>query len=186
MKHYRRKIIKKIIGGLGLFILVLILVNWDLLFSIGNIYYRMGQINAREQDQVGSHLTDLKQIALHLLRLSERERRLTIAAYNLYARDHYPAAFNQFLLMRMVFDVPEAYPLENARLYFIFFGDGIGDEKNLNLLWPLGYDGNGDLILKHKVWGYHCFGLCPHIYESIPEYDFFKDRFPLRSRGLGN
>jgi hypothetical protein len=180
LKPFHRRIIKQIIGGLSLLMLVLVWVNWDLLFSIGNIYYRMGQINAREQEQVGSHLTDLKQIADHLLNLSERERRLTIAAYNLYARDNFSASINLLLLMRIVFDVPEDYQLDNCWLHHIIFGEGM---DGCNLLWPLGYDSNGDLILAYKVWGVQCFGLCLHIYDGIGEYDFFKARFPLRPAG---
>jgi hypothetical protein len=153
-----------------------ILANWKLSTPVLTMYYKMGRIQAWDGNDV--ELSALNDVAHSLIQQSEMSRRTTVAAYNVYSRNHIAASYKLLLLMRLLFDLPEEYRENDAQVFDNFWGEG-----ERNPLWPLGYDENGQLILKYDVLGWQCFGLCPYYYDGLAEYDYFVARFPLRVVG---
>ena len=173
--------------ALGLLLLIFVCIHMQFLSSMTRFLYMMGKIPAWttvDSDTVETYpLDDMEQIACLLLKQSERDRRCMIAVYNAYARiraDHISHSSKLYLLLRLLFDVPEEYPADAAR----FFGGWVGledprrtlpESETVNLLWPLGYQ-DQQLVLKGTFWLY--FGLP---YNGLGEYDYFVSRFLLRS-----
>jgi hypothetical protein len=86
-----------------------------------------------------------------------------------------------FLLMRVVFELPERAATEPTR-----FGEWIGNERaknrngTFNLAWPLRWhDG-------HPVLTYGCIGIQGYKvrYKAREEYRYFRDTFPKRNLDL--
>lgn len=183
MTSHRRRVINRIIFILSLVLLIVMLANFELVVSVVTVYYRMSEIAAWAEsganvDVEEEYFDELKEVARFLLRRSEHSRRLAIVAYNLHSRNNLAASGGLFYLMRLLFDLPEDYEGNDLRHFENFVGEG---DSPGNLLWPLGYDENGELILKYEVRMWVCYGLCPYYYEGQREYDYFAARFPLRS-----
>ncbi len=136
-------------------------------------------------------LAELKEVATLLLDQPEPIRRNIIATYDLLVKDDYESSIKLYILLRLLFDVPEAYPVNDADL---FYGGGwvmLGEDWNdptypseglgtVNLLWPLGYRGDKLILEKVIMWRFDCFG-CTRYYKGLDAYDYFAVRFPRRS-----
>ena len=173
--------------ALGLFFSILICIHSRLILSLPKFFCMMREVPPWTTVNVNVPaetypLDKLKRVACFLLKQSERDRRVIVATYNIYARAHtddLPISSKLYLLLRLIFDVPEEYSRNNAK----FFGGWRGwlEERTLaeggtaNLLWPLGYQSQR-LVLKGTLAGYY--GLP---YNGLGEYDYFASHFPLRS-----
>ena len=81
-----------------------------------------------------------------------------------------------WVLNRYIFDVPAKSKLQDAR----FFGGFLGvphDEKDVNLLWPLGTTLNGKLALVGVYRG----GYMGDDFQAVDEFDYFDKRFGRRA-----
>jgi hypothetical protein len=167
---------------MGFLILALLLSSMvgEVSISVLSLYSKMERIQAWDGHQVD--LDALNSTAYQLSLQPDWSRRATIATYQIYSCDRVDASYKLFLLMRLLFDVPEEYEGSDARGFDIFFGEerARSISGSHNFLWPLGYDESGQLILKYNVWGYMCLGLCSCYYKGLEEYDYFAARFPLR------
>ena len=79
-----------------------------------------------------------------------------------------------FVLNRMFFDVPSSDRQEDAQ----FFGGWRGVpliNGRVNLMWPVGIDRYGQLVLVGRFGGY--FG--PN-YRPLEEFDFFRKKYGIR------
>lgn len=90
-----------------------------------------------------------------------------------------PASSKLFLLLRVLFSVPETYERQSVRYFGSWITIPPAPERSdaVNLLWPLGYQ-NGDLKLKASLGDVHS-----DYYNGIDEYNYFHSRFPLRYCG---
>jgi hypothetical protein len=125
-------------------------------------------------------LERLKQVAMFLLEQPGVERRLIIAAYSRDVKsrsDVFEAYFDLFILVRLLFDVPEAHPEDDSRGFAGWYLPSRPECTNekCNLLWPLARE-NGELILQDIPLAY--FG---NLYSGLAEYDYFASRFPPRT-----
>ena len=192
---------KRVLLALGLILLLLLCLHLRLILSTIKFFQMMERVpswtevtNANTMETYP--LDEMKQVACWLLEQPDQNRRRIIAAYQIYieicswkagAFDDLPPASKIFVLLRLLFDVPEEYPRDEAR----FFGGWIilrvredGDwtmddpptrEGTVNMLWPLGYE-DGRLVLKGTIFAYRGFP-----YDGLWEYDYFASRFPLRA-----
>ena len=201
--HRSYRLAKIVLFILCLTCLLLLIVQWRLVVSTVVFFYKMGQLpppwsEGRNKNTAETYpLNDAKQIAVFLLEQSERDRRRIIAMYQNYIEvcswkagvSALPPASKLYILLRLLYDVPEDYPQDQAK----FFGGWMSllvredgsltmgvpthayGSETVDLLWPLGYQ-NGQLILKSNFFAYSGFP-----YDGIGEYDYFTSRFTLRS-----
>ena len=174
-----RNSFKKIILLLCLCIAILALSKWKILISTASVF-EYSQRTADWQSNSFS-LEPLKEVAKELLTLSENDRRQTIYLYNFYSRNRLEDSYKLFILMRLLFDVPENYSGIDAQKFDNFISEGRISTSGFNYLSPLGYDENRKIILRYVNNGWACFGYCPYYYEGNREYDFFINHFPLRN-----
>jgi len=176
---------RTLINGLGLTVLILA-CTFVQLFPRLKFFYMMNEVPA--WTTVGSYeletypLDKMKQIARFLLEQPERDRRHLIATYCAYAyakphTDDLSLISKLYLLLRLLFDVPEASNV--VAIFGAWIGEGgpypYDGSETVNLLWPLGYQ-NQRLILKSGFEGY-----LGAPYDGLAEYDFFASRFPWRA-----
>jgi len=178
--------------ALGLVLLIVTSIHLQFILSVAKFFYMIERIppltEAINGDVVEAYpLNEMKQIACFLLEQPEQSRRHVIAVYQDYIEiraqndigNSIPSAFKLYVLLRLLFDVPEDYPRNEAR----FFGGWMASlprERNsetVDMLWPLGYQ-NDQLIIKDSYSTYS-----GSVYNGLGEYDYFADRFPLRSVG---
>lgn len=88
-----------------------------------------------------------------------------------------PSASKMYLLLRIMFDVPEVHPSEDIKYFGSWDPYSLIPETELrtNLLWPVGYSELGDIELK-AAFG---IGLDPY-YDCLGEYQYFRKRFGFR------
>lgn len=178
-----RFLVKTVFIALGL---VLLCTHLQLLLSLPKFFSMMRKVSSWATIPMGGPteaypLDELKQVARFLSKQPSRERRIMIVVYSIYAKAQGDdtASSKLYLLLRVLFDVPEAYPRDKAK----FFGGWRGwlenraspESDTANLLWPLGYH-DQRLALVDSMTGY--FGLP---YDGLGEYDYFASHFPLRS-----
>lgn len=122
-----------------------------------------------------------KEVACFLLRHSEKERRTLISFYNALIHKGVGASRDAklHLLLRLIFDVPQAQPTNEAAIFGAWMGEGSPYPNNetqyTNLLWPLS-PGTSKLTIKA---GHTSYIGAP--YNGLAEYDYFVSKFPLRS-----
>jgi hypothetical protein len=179
---------------LGLVILI-ILINLQLIYSTIKFTIMIEKISVPSIPNSSlplmsktNYLDELKHVAHFVLSRPPQERRQIISLYNWYVnrnldfrqysnvQQYYRRIFKLFLLQRLLFKVPESYPLGDAR-GFVYWENS--SEANLgnayNLLWPLGYDEDGNLVIKSLPGGFRDF------YDASAEYDYFFSHFSFRS-----
>ena len=198
-----RYLAKRVLLVLVLILLLLLVTHLRLVVSTIQFFYKMGQLppwpNMISEDAVETYpLNEEKQIARLLLEQTEQDRRRMIAVYQVYIEilswkpgpgSESSSASKLFVLLRLLFDVPEEYPRDEAR----FFGGWIilrvhedeiltmdaptREDGNMmvNLLWPLTYE-NEQLVLQGTIFAYRGFP-----YDGMGEYDYFASHFLLRS-----
>jgi hypothetical protein len=185
-KTTRIRIIRYII--LSLVILFLMIVHiW--VFPPLKLFYILHQGAPWPEREFGIpaeaySLSHTKQAACFLLNHSEAERRRIIVVYLSHTNAFLPlgdASDRLYLLLRVLFDLPQEYPAREAKSFAAYIVLGgphpyDPDKESVNLLWPLGYQ-DGKLVLTNQTVGY----IGPP-YEGLDEYDYFAARFPLRSR----
>jgi hypothetical protein len=122
-------------------------------------------------------LEQIKQTAYYVRQQPAWLRRPMIATHYFLA-DRATDPNKLYLLMRVLFDVPEAIPSESTGVFVFMRGEeGMmlpRQGQPLNLLWPLGYE-RGQLVYKHAILGH----MGPP-YAALAEYDYFAANFPLR------
>ena len=133
-------------------------------------------------DMVVYSLDELKKTTSFLLEQSEEDRFHLIMMYDKYAQsrsDKLATSSKLYLLLRVLFDVSETYPAEDAR-FFAGWGtlpEPRSTDKEINLLWPIGYK-NQQLVLKAIPLAH----LGVPYYDGLGEYKYFAASFPLRDR----
>lgn len=185
---------KRILLLLSVVLLIVLLINLKLIISTLRFFYLMNQVPPWSSWQGPPEtypLDKLKEVALFLLEQPEHNHRHIIIMYQTYievrswkdgAFEDVPPASKLYLLLRLLFQVPEEHPSDDSR----FFGDWIGipagphqrdpDNTFTNLLWPLGYEDH-NLVLKASYLNYRGFP-----YSGLAEYDYFSSRFQLREK----
>jgi hypothetical protein len=121
-----------------------------------------------------------------LLHYSEPKRDSIIRLYYLFAvsRSNYlsdsSAEEKLYLLLRVLFNVPEAQPRESARVFAPWLGEGSpypnDGSDTVNLLWPLEYHDEQLVLRKLSFITY----IGPP-YNGLAEYNFFVFSFPFRT-----
>ncbi|MGC4043614.1 MAG: hypothetical protein QM758_07390 [Armatimonas sp.] len=81
-----------------------------------------------------------------------------------------------FILNRYLFNVPETIPMKKHNNFLGFYGMPYNDQT-IGLMWPLGFDKKGDLIILDAA----CFYNGPR-YMGIEEFRYFKSLYGLRKR----
>ena len=164
-------------------------LNARMIYNTSTFFYSME--NLQSPRNLGSsiqateaYLSDLKQIARFLLNMPTEDRRMIILYYNTFVNldmrpsgKHGDRAVNLFLLQRLIFDLPQEFPENQARVFNGFFWEGKDIHKTegtVNMLWPFEYD-DGYLTIK-AIWA-GSFGL----YDGAREYDYFSSQFNFRS-----
>lgn len=182
---------KRVLLALGLILLLLLCLHLRLILSTIKFFHMMERIpswtEVTNANTIETYpLDDMKQVACWLLEQPDRSRRRIIAAYQMYieicswkagAFDDLPPASKIFVLLRLLFDVPEDYPRDAARFFGSWRGSLAHEDRSatVDLLWPLGYQDH-QLVLKGTYFTYFGFP-----YDGLSEYDYFAVRFPFRS-----
>ena len=131
-----------------------------------------------------TYLSDLKQIARVVLSAPKTDRCIMIVTYNFFMNmdksitgKYFERAVNLYLLQRLIFNVPQEYPNENARSFGAFLWESekvpYETENVSNMLWPFGYD-HGRLTITAplaRLWG---------DYDGVREYNYFSSQFSFR------
>jgi hypothetical protein len=132
-------------------------------------------------DDVASNefLGKVMYVARFLQSQPEQHRRSIIFLYNTYidpGSDKYlDQVLKLYLIQRFVFEVPDKYPSEDAKIFVGWIGKEEADLDGMyNLLWPLRYEGER-LTLPIIPWGFRT------TYNAVEEYDYFFARFRLRN-----
>lgn len=133
-------------------------------------------VNAANDD-TNQYLKTLKAAALFLSNKPSYIRHTIIRFYSLYRHidQHFDYDLHMYIILRLLFDVPEEYPIEDSKGFDGFWGfQQPICSTTCNLLWPLGYQ-NGNLAFIDQVIGRSS------EYNIDREYDYFATRFPLRA-----
>lgn len=198
-----RHLAKIVLFVLCLICLLLLIVQWRLVSSTVAFLYKMGRLpplwsEGSNENMVETYpLNDAKQIAVLLLEQSGQDRRRIIVMYQMYIEvcswkanaSALPSASKLHVLLRLLYDVPEDYPQDQAKFFGGWMSLLVREDGSLtmgvpthaygsgtvDLLWPLGYQ-DGQLVLKNNYFAYSGFP-----YDGIGEYDYFTSRFALRS-----
>jgi hypothetical protein len=92
-----------------------------------------------------------------------------------YTRD----AFKLFILLRLLFDVPQDHPAEDSRRIGVWVelppSQGLCADNSCDLLWPLEYQ-DDHLVLRDVR-----LAAVASRYRGLAEYDYFASRFSFRS-----
>lgn len=168
-----------------LFLLSIVLWQFQT-FSTIKFFFMMAETKPWTQvdnrDPYGRELVkQTKEVACFLLRHSEKDRRTLISSYN--ALIHRGAGASRdaklHLLLRLIFDVPQAQPTGEAAIFGGWMGEGspypYHETQYTNLLWPLSTN-MSKLVIKV---GHTSYIGAP--YNGLAEYDYFVSKFPLRS-----
>jgi hypothetical protein len=119
--------------------------------------------------------------AAELAGMDPEERRETIDAFS---RDHcFPRfeldrASGLYLVLRLLFDLPDAYPLDETKVFGGWVHPSIGRDP-FDLSWPVRVDADEKTFSVDRFRSYRGKG-----YDAIGEYDFLSERFPLRAARL--
>jgi len=122
-----------------------------------------------------------KEVACFLLQHSEKDRRALISSYNALIHRGSGASRDAklHLLLRLIFDVPQAQPTDEAAIFSGWIGEGSAypfhETEYTNLLWPL-----SSSISKLDIKAGHT-SYIGTPYNGLAEYDYFFSKFPLRS-----
>ncbi len=195
-----RYLIRSILPILALLLLLFLIARGRLVVSTVEFFYQMEKLppwpgKVSENTREAYPFDQMRQIAHRLLEQPEQDRRQVIAAYHTYIKlcdyESSPAAARPasklYVLLRLLFDVSEDYPRDQAKFFGawtilrmednsqIMLPPTSEDERTINLLWPLGYE-NGRLVLKGAVVSNRGF-----TYDGLGEYDYFVARFPFRA-----
>jgi hypothetical protein len=127
-------------------------------------------------------LDQTKNAACFLKDRSNLTQRSIIVTYHAYGElVHSGTSRNRlFLLLRVLFDLPEDHPASETPIFAAYVGPGSPypydySQETINLLWPLGYK-DGELVLTTK----YAVGYMGGPYQALAEYDYFMANFPLR------
>jgi hypothetical protein len=83
-----------------------------------------------------------------------------------------------YVVLRLLFELPEAYPLAEAKVFGGWVHPTIGRDP-FNLSWPVHVDVERRSVEVDTFRGYHGKG-----YDALGEYDWFGTSFPIRSPEL--
>lgn len=129
------------------------------------------------------YLRQLKKIAIYILSLPVEDRYELILFYDDYINldtsvtgRYGERVVNLFLLQRLLFDVPQRYPKEEAKVFIAWEEyHSFVSENTVNMLWPFVYDNNGGLTIEEPLGNFHS------IYNGTMEYRYFLYHFQFRS-----
>ncbi|MCF8309637.1 MAG: hypothetical protein K9I68_11565 [Bacteroidales bacterium] len=118
----------------------------------------------------------LRENAQQLQRLSTTEIMNGIEEYSTYYKGETDALSKLYIMMRILFDVPEFTPMDQAQS----FGGWIKPEQLItgeqtSLLWPLGFDEGPIPVVKHDFMGY-----AGTSYNAVDEAQYFMEQFGRR------
>lgn len=165
-----------------------ILIFWGLIFitvlPVTRFFIMMARIppwpeHVRMGDEYS--LQPTIDTACFLLHHTEAKRHRIVKAYFYITAlsGDYAAEDKLFLLMRVLFDVPEAQPQENAGIFAAWLAEGspfLERGHTVNLLWPLEYR-DKQLVLRN-IEGLSYIG---PPYNGLAEYNYFVSSFPFRT-----
>jgi hypothetical protein len=126
--------------------------------------------------------TSLKSAVLDFLRLSPDARRALVEEYSAkycFPRMDQEKASGMYVFLRVLFDLPSKHPIEDAKIFggWMRFSAGDSGQDYFNLSWPVEIAGEPPTLTVKRFDGYSGKG-----YDCIGEYDYFLERFKLRSR----
>lgn len=169
-----------------LFGVILLFFIVSYVFPVGQFLYLQAKITPwtdRNTDSSQAHtLEPTKNAACFLISKSNSEQRRIIESYDRYVHQIDPSVSKKlYILLRILFDVPDDHPIEDAAVFAAYLGEGSPypydpDVKTVNLLWPLTYQ-EGELAFREII-------IIQYIgppYCGICEYDYFFTRFPFRT-----
>jgi len=121
---------------------------------------------------------ELRWNAQELQKLSTSEIMTGIEEYTQYYNGRIEPMSKLYLMMRMIFDVPQNTSMDQAKN----FGGWIKPEQQVSgeqtsLLWPLGYNENSQLTVKHNFMGYS-----GSVYDAPGEAMYFMENYGRREQ----
>ncbi|MGD1845491.1 MAG: T9SS type A sorting domain-containing protein [Salibacteraceae bacterium] len=130
-------------------------------------------------DLLGSKdLQQIKAIAAELAKLPSDQLRTGIKAhYNTYssAQNHVQELSKSYLLLRLLFELPEAYDRAAAKTFGGWVHPSVFQSEAYNLSWPIASTEQG-LVVEGTFDGYYGTS-----YNVVAEFDYFAERFPRRA-----
>jgi hypothetical protein len=134
-------------------------------------------IDPRESFDYGA----LKQSALLFAGLAPVEQRVEVKEFS---KRYCVSNFDQarasglYVLLRVVFKVPEDYPREDVRFFGSWSRFGANDDEadRVNLRWPVKIEGGPPVLTVLRFDGYS-----GGVYDAVGEYNYFANRFKIRS-----
>ncbi|MGD1845492.1 MAG: T9SS type A sorting domain-containing protein [Salibacteraceae bacterium] len=128
-------------------------------------------INDKEQQTI-------KSIVAELALLSDDQLRGAIAKHHQYYRDagnNLEELSKDYLLLRMIFDLPEAFDRSQVKNFGGWVHPSVFHQEAYNLSWPIAQT-EGGLQVAGKYMGFNGRG-----YDPVGEFDFFAGRFQRRT-----
>jgi hypothetical protein len=83
-----------------------------------------------------------------------------------------------YVVLRLLFDLPDEVPLDDAKVFGGWLHPSIGQDP-YDLSWPVHVDVEGRSFSVDDFRGYRGRG-----YDALGEHDYFAEHFPLRSPEL--